>query len=223
MPLDTGIAGAIADSSDKDTFQFKTPPKYRDWIEITLENRSTTLVPRIELYNADKSDMGGTAASTAGANVKHTFVALPDTVYYVQVAPVCCGGSSGAYSLSVKPLKAYDAYEPNDDIRHAAAIGLGKTVDANIMDAGDTDFYQFKTSKGGNVLVSVTNRSTTLVPDIAVFDADKSRVGGTPASTPGADHRYSFPSQPNAMYYVQISPVCCGGSSGAYSLAVTEQ
>jgi tetratricopeptide (TPR) repeat protein len=223
IQLGMGIAATIADSSDKDTFAFKTPPKYRDWIEVSLENQSTTLIPRIEVFNADKSSMGAKGADTAGANLKYFFVGQPDSTYYAQIAPNCCGQTYGAYSLLVQARKAYDAYEPNDDIRHAASIALGKTIEANIMDPGDADYYQFRTSKGGNVLVSVVNRSTTLKPQIDVFDSDRSSVGGSPASTPGADHRYSFSSRPDSTYYVEISPGCCGPNQGDYSLTVAEQ
>jgi tetratricopeptide (TPR) repeat protein len=223
IQLNRGIAAAIADSSDKDTFAFKTPPKYRDWIEITVENRSTTLIPGIGVYNADKSSIGGNAASTAGANLKYDFVCAPDSTYYVQIVPTGYGQPGAAYTLTVKPLKAYDAYEPNDDIRHPASIELGKTVMANVMDPGDTDFYTFKTSKGGKVLVFLANRSTTLMPGIGVFDSDKSLLGGNEASNAGADLRYTFSSQPNSTYYVQISPRGYGNRGGDYSLTVTEQ
>jgi tetratricopeptide (TPR) repeat protein len=205
IQLSTGIAAVIADS-DKDTFAFKTPPKYRDRIEIAVDNQSTTLQPGIGVYNADKSSIGGNAASTTGANLKYSFGCQPDSTYYVQIVrSLYYPALGGAYRLSVKPLKAYDAYEPNEDIRHPALITLGKTMEANIMDNDDTDYYEFKTSKGGNVLVSVANRSTTLIPGIGVFNSDRSAVGGSSASTPGADHRYSFSSQPNSTYYVQIS------------------
>jgi len=223
MQLNMGIAAAIADSSDKDTFAFKVPPKYRDWIEIAVDNQSTTLLPGIGVYNADKSSIGRNTASTAGANLKYSFVCQPDSTYYVQIGPTGYLAPRGAYRLSVKPLKAYDAYEPNDDIRNPALIRLGKTMEANIMDPGDTDFYEFKTSKGGNVLVSVANRSTTLIPGIRVFNSDRSKVGGSSASTPGADHRYSFSSQPSSTYYVQISPTGYLAPAGDYSLTNIEQ
>jgi len=223
IQLGMGVAATIADSSDKDTFVFKTPPKYRDWIGVTIENQSTTLIPGVEAFNADKSSIGKNAANTAGANLKYWFVGQPDSTYYVQIAPTGFGQPGGAYSLLVQARKAYDAYEPNDDIRHAASIALGKTIEANIMDPFDVDYYQFSTSKGGNVLVSVANRSATLVPRINIFDSDRSAVGGSEASTAGADHRYSFSSRPNSTYYVEISPAGFGQPAGDYSLTVAEQ
>jgi tetratricopeptide (TPR) repeat protein len=219
MPLETGIAAAIADPSDKDTFQFRTPPKYRDWIDITVENKSTTLMPQIDVYNADKARIGGNWINSGGANLKYSFVAQPDSIYYAQISP--SSPSAGAYSLVVKPAKAYDSYEPNDDKFHATLIGLGKTIKANIMDPGDVDCYQFKTSKGGNVLVSIDNQSNTLMPEIDVYNADKARIGGNWINSGGANLKYSFAGQPGSIYYVQISPN--SPSAGQYSLTVTEQ
>jgi hypothetical protein len=91
------------------------------------------------------------------------------------------------------------------------------------MDPDDTDYYEFKTSKRGNVVVSVVNRSTTLIPGIEAFDSDFSSVGGDSAHTPGANHRYTFPSQANAVYYVQIKPTGYGQPAGDYSMTITEQ
>jgi len=141
----------------------------------------------------------------------------------VQIWPTGFDKQGGAYKLLIKPEKAYDAYEPNDDIRHSASISLGRTIEANIMDSGDTDFYQFKTSRGGNVLVSVANRSLTLLPGVSVYDADRENIGQTSASTAGADLKYSFASQPNSTYYVQIWPAGFDHPGGNYSLTITEQ
>ena len=68
---------------------------------VLLKNRSTTLRPRLNIYNADKSDMGGVSNNTFGANLSHQVAAEPDTDYFVRVDKPH-QNSSGDYTLTVK-------------------------------------------------------------------------------------------------------------------------
>jgi len=225
ISLNTRVAGTIANSSDTDFFQFKTPPKYRDWIDVEVENRSTALQPTVTVYNSEKGSIGSAEAPNAGANVKYSFVCQPASVYYAQISPYKYNPAAGAYNLIVTARRTYDAFEPNDDFQTASSIGLGKTIQAGIMDAGDTDYYQFKTAKcsTGNLLVTVKNNSQDLQPVVSVFNAEKGEVGSAQAPNSGADVQYSFACLPNSYYYVQVSPYKYNPASGEYSLKVTEQ
>jgi tetratricopeptide (TPR) repeat protein len=219
VPLDTEVHAAIADASDTDCFQFTTPPTYRDIVRINLENRSTTLQPGIRLFDAERSAIDQRENGTGGANLEYLLSVQPDTTYYVQVYGHY--STPGAYTLTVKPLQRHDAYEPNDDILHAKLIPIGQAIEADIMDARDTDFYQIKMTAAGTAKVSLENRSTTLQPGIAVYDARKSAVGQREDGTGGANLEYSFPVQPNTVYYVQIYGHYQTG--GAYTLTVTQE
>ena len=220
VAMDTKIQAAISDDPDVDCFQFTTPPKYRDIVQISIENRSTTLAPGINLYDANKSLLVGNQYNdTKGANLEYAFPAPPGITYYVQVYG---RWSSGDYFLTVKSLKKYDAYEPNDDILHPAIIALNTPINASIMDEADTDFYQFKTTaQSGQIKVSIENRSATLAPGINLFDANKSLiVGGQYNDTKGANLEYLLSAQTNATYYLQVYG---RWSSGDYTLTLTPQ
>ena len=108
-----------------------------------------------------------------------------------------------------------------DDILHAKPIAIGKPVEADIMDAQDTDFYQIRTVAAGPARVSLDNRSTTLQPGIVLYDAQKSSLGQREDATAGANLEYAIPVQPNLTYYVQIYGHYHTG--GAYTLTVNPE
>ncbi|MFN2623717.1 MAG: tetratricopeptide repeat protein [Chthoniobacterales bacterium] len=223
LPLEKTITGTIADGNDSDFFRITTPPKYRDILQVRIENPSK-LKPGLTVYDAKKSVVhnAGDTFGTAGADLDYDFVVQPDTSFFLQVLG---WGSSGRYKLTVRPLKKYDAYEPNDDILHAVSIEIGKEISANIMDRDDSDFYRIKTgSTGGTVKGHLENRSNTLNPGANVYDGNKSSVavknGGGPFGDKAANLDFSFAVQPNAIYFVQIHG---WGTNGDYTLKLTEE
>src|SRR5262249_53140334 len=148
----------------------------------------------------------------------YSFVPKPQKRYYVKVN-ACCNTSSGNYTLVIRPQKAYDSYEPNDDILHASVIAIGKTIEAGIMDREDVDFYAFDVEQPIKLVASLENRSATLAPEITIYNPDKSRKDGTYNGTAGSDVKYSFEAQAKGRYYVRVN-TCCNSRSGNYALTI---
>ncbi len=220
IELDTWITGAIADRADNDYYTFTTPGTHRDWYKIELENRSTTLEPEFHLYNANKAHITGKENGTKGANLSHNFVAGPDTKFFVQVRNDS-RQTTGAYLLRILRYKSYDAFEPNHTILEAKPVSLNEPVEAGIMDAHDNDYFRLETGEaGGTLVVTLENRSTTLEPELHVYNGSKSHVGGAENGTAGADLVYRTKAQPNAKYYVQVRNDS-RGTYGDYTLTVT--
>ena len=80
------ITGSIGAPKDADYFAFTTPETHRDRIRVELQNRSTTLEPRIELFDAEKTSRGELHKTTPGADIAYTFVASPATAYVARVS-----------------------------------------------------------------------------------------------------------------------------------------
>ncbi len=217
IPLSTAVEARIAGSEDTDFYRFTAPAGQRDFLKVRVENRSTTLAPWIALFNADKARMHYTFNDTAGADLTYRFSAnAAGATYYIQVYRR--GRSGGAYALTITPEGAYDRYEPNDSILEATQISVGTAIEAGIMDQNDTDFYRVTVAAVGEAVVSVQNRSTTLAPWIALFNADKARMHYTFNDTAGADLTYRFSADAGATYYIQVDRR--GGSGGLYTLTV---
>ena len=218
--LDKWVTASVGAAKDADFFVFTTPDLRRDWIAIEFQNRSTTLEPRIELFDAEKTSLGEVHKTTAGADLTYSFVARSATKYVARVSNVY-GNSTGVYLLRVLPKKAYDAYEPNDDILNAKTITVATPVTASIMDKDDVDYFSLTSGKAEETLVvEVKNRSTTLQPEIMAYDAAKTAIGSEHNTTPGGDVRYSFKAQPQTTYYLRVRDVY-SSTGGDYTLTVS--
>ena len=218
IALGKPVEGAIAASMDDvDFFRVTTPPAPRDLIVIEVENHSTTLAPVLRIFDAEerRTDMGKTAA--VGESIRLTISPSPNTTYFLQVSGY--GSSAGAYTLRVLPQKAFDGYEPNDDILNARRITLGRPVEAGIMDATDTDFFSFVSARTGTVSIVITNRSTTLIPALSTFFPDMRSSGfGPDIKTPGGNMRHTLDVQENQTYFLQVWSQ--SNTAGKYSLLV---
>ena len=203
---------------DVDFFRVTTPPPPRDLIAIEIANHSKTLAPVLKIYDEERRITNwGKIVREAGANLRQIVAPPPNTTLYLQVSGY--GSSAGAYTLLFQPLKAFDNYEPNDDIYHAPRIALGTTIVAGIMDADDTDYYSFVSPRTGTVSVRIVNLSTTLIPALSTFDPDMRSSGfGPDVRTPGLHLRHTMEVQANQTYFIQVWSQA--NTSGNYSLIV---
>lgn len=212
MPVGPVVAGEISDPSDTDFFQITTGRAPRDIYRITM-SPIPSLRPDIHLYDVHRNHVFEDSRDTGGAILEKDFSPAPDSVYYVQVAPY---GTSGSYTLSVKPQHKYDAFEPNDDIASAKPIAVGGTIEANIMDPSDTDFYQIKSGSAPSLTVAMSP-AVSLRPDIHVYDGQRNHLFEDSRDTGGAILQRKFDVQPNSVYYIQVAPY---SNSGQYTLTV---
>lgn len=102
IPLETWIDAAKAEQGDNDYFRFSSPPIYRDIIQISIENKSTTLIPQLRVFNKNKADLSGWKSNnTQGSNFQYSFSSAPNETYYVQMTSHY-GSTNGSYTLTVK-------------------------------------------------------------------------------------------------------------------------
>ena len=222
------ISGSIMDVSDKDYFKITTPKKYRDVIKIELENQTTMIRPRIGLYDNNKKWFGGTTKHghlvTPGQNKSYSFSSEASTVYYVYIGFL--DKNLGEYKFIVRSLKAYDDFEPNDDILHVKTIDLTQTISANFTDKYDQDYYRIETSStDGAVKITFENLSLHTKPRIGIYDNNKKWFGGTTEHghlvTSGQNMSYSFKTKANTIYSIYIRNL--SNVPGSYKLTVEEQ
>jgi hypothetical protein len=218
IALNVGVTAEVQDHTDIDSFLFKAPGGARDLLEITVVNRSNTLTPYLRIHDGDQSFLlWNKDATQPGTSVTQYFSPVPDANYFLEVWGQ--NRTAGAYTLRVRPLKAYDAYEPNDDIVHASRIAAEGRIEAGIMDARDMDYYAFTSMRGGKVFIVVENRSATLVPSVTVHGPDRTLIGfGPKVKQPGAGLTHSIETVAGQTYYVQVWGRM--ESSGQYALVL---
>lgn len=219
IALDKPVDAEIAQlDNDVDVYKITSPPAPRDLVSIHLENRSMTLAPRLSIYD----DSGvilpySKDVEQPGASLTQFLSPKPNTTLYLNIHGF--GSSSGPYTLTVRALKSFDAYEPNDDIYNAKKIPAGQWIEANIMDEEDTDFYSFVAPKKGTLAVDIVSVSPSLIPALSTFSADKRSTGfGPDVRTPGAPLHHTIDVEDGVTYYIQVWPQ--GKSSGNYKLKI---
>ena len=214
-PVEGEIEAAV---DDLDYFQITTPPAPRDILSIEITNHSKTLAPVLKIFDGEGRivDWGKTVREP-GADLKQTIAPPPNSTLYLEISGY--GSSAGAYILLVQPQKAFDAYEPNDDIYNARRIAVGTPVEANIMDANDTDYFSFVSPRTGTLTVVIHNRSKTLIPALSTFFPDMRSSGfGPDVRTPGWDLRHTMDVLENQIYFIQVWSQ--SNTSGAYTVTV---
>jgi len=210
-------AEIAAETNDIDTFKFPAPPAPRDMLVIDISTRSPDLKLGWTLYDDFGNQVArGSEQPQPGAPVHYAYAPPPNSTFYLSVWGL--DRTSGPYLITLKALKAFDSFEPNDDIFHARPIPIGQTIQANIMDGSDQDFYSFVPERSGTVDIALANQSATLVPGLTAFGPDQRTIGFAPdAKGAGASLAYSLPVEGGQKYYLQVWPVL-DRSSGDYTL-----
>lgn len=204
VALDRPVDAAIGTSTDRDYFHVVTPPAPRDRVEIAIANRSPTLVPVLRIYDEEGSILPwGQSARVPGESLTIIIAPPPNTSLFLDISGMRT--TTGAYTLTLKTLKAFDSYEPNDEIYSARKITLGERIEANIMDDADTDFYAFDSPRSGTVAIEIQNRSATLIPGLTVFTPEMRTSGfGPDVDRPGGSMHHTMLVQEGRTYYVQV-------------------
>jgi TIR domain len=215
-PLSLSVAepGEIFTVEDTRFYKIENHLKLRDRTVIRLQNASATLRPDMKIYNANRSEVAEAYDPTPGASVEHTLTLTPGQPIYVQVLPY---DSIGKYKLSVTPQQAFDNYEPNDDSLTASAVTIATDIVANVMDTTDHDWYRVTGAAKPRITVMFENLSSTLRPDVKVFDANKSEIAEKYDATPGANLTFDINIKQSREFYIQVLPY---DSAGQYRLRI---
>jgi hypothetical protein len=209
------VSGEIGANSANNFYRFDNPLKQRDLVLIRLENKSSTLMPNLNFYDANRSKVGYRYDSTPGATLEQLMPVDPGQTFYVEVTPV--SPSAGAYELSAIPQKAYDSNEPNDNQLSPTPVAFGQSVEGGIMDKGDRDWFRFTGTTSAKINIVLENLSTTLKPWVKVYSATKSLTTDKYDSTPGAGLDFTAEVEAGKDFFIEVLPY---DTSGRYKLSI---
>jgi hypothetical protein len=218
VPLGKDVSAEISEGGgDIDCFRFFIPTAPRDHISIEVESRSATLELGMRMFDGEGRLALDRPPAAPGAHIVEYIAPRPNTSWALEFWSA--HGTSGDYVLRVSPMRAFDRYEPNDNIFAASPIEVDTPIQANIMDVEDTDFYSFESPAGGTVTIELENRSSTLIPALTTFGPDKRNTGfGPDIRTAGQSLRHTMAVEAHQTYYLQVWAQA--RSSGAYSLTI---
>jgi len=214
----TSIAGELLKGDQKDFYRFDATSKIRDVAIVRLDNKSSTLRPQFRIYDANRSEFNKTDDATAGASIQTAFTIEPGKTFYVSVASDF--STTGKYTLSITPQKAYDSYEPNNDAFTATPIAIGTPIAGTIIDDKDVRWFRITGATKKTIHVVFENQSTTLKPEVKIFSATKSQIADKYDGTPGANLDFTIDVDPGKDFYLQVFPY---GSTGKFKMTATEQ
>lgn len=219
VALGTQIDGAIQKEGDADYYKVTASKPVRDLVKVSLENLSETLQPELSLYDQNKSKIGSDHSDyTPGANLAFSFTAEIGATNYVRVSGL--SNTSGAYRLRLSYQDAADTYEPNDTAAQSADINLDKPISASILDGLDQDWYRFQ-APGATLRVRMDNDSSTLAPQLVIYDENRSRLDNPYSGTNGASIDYTLNATIGKVYYIEVVPYGDTSVPGKYRLSVT--
>lgn len=98
--IGTPIKASIMDGKDWDFYVFKGAKEKRK-ISIFLENRSTNLRPKVNLYNSSKTHLHEQKNETHGGDLDYVVEVPPGRRFFIAVS-ARWGSSAGDYTLSVE-------------------------------------------------------------------------------------------------------------------------
>jgi hypothetical protein len=214
LALGEAVAADIPTTETHHFYKIDNALKARDRVTLRFENLSATLKPDVKIYDANRSQLAEKYDGTAGASLDYEFTIEPGQTIYVEVLPY---GSTGRYRLTLTPKVAYDSFEPNADALSAAAVKVGATIEANILDEKDEDWFRISGATSKTLSVVLENQSVTLKPDIKVYNSNKSNLLEKYDGTPGANLDFQIPAEPGKDVYIQVLPY---SSAGKYKLTV---
>ncbi len=220
ISLNTPVSGEItAATNDTDYFRIVAPPSPRDLITIEMVNHSIRFPPQLHVYDSNFRLLSwGEASVSAGESIRVQGGPPPNSTVFISISSAD-PRMGGLYVLTARAQKAFDAYEPDDEIASARRIGVGEDIEANVMDGIDNDYYSFQSPRTGTVSIDIRNRSDTLIPAIATYNADHRNLGfGPEVRKPGASLHHSIAVEKDKTYYVQVFSQA--GSAGAYTIRV---
>ncbi len=218
--FDLPVAATIeAGLGDTDVYALTTPPAPRDLFEVKVENHNANFAPRLRVLDSD-----GIASSNwdfraePGASIAQVFTAKPNTQLFLEVSG--SNHTGGSYHISAHALKAFDAHEPNDTIFEATPVQFGKTLNGNIMDQNDNDYFSFIAANSGAASVLVGDESGGLSPGVTIFGPDRTTLQFGPTVLPGNFVRLTVQVDGGHPYYVQVWSQ--NGTAGPYGITVTQ-
>jgi hypothetical protein len=218
IALRAPVGGEISGGNDSaDYYRVAAPAAPRDLIAIDVASHSPGFAPRVRVYDDKfKIQSWGEKAARAGESLKLMGGPAPNSSLYISVSDD--SGNGGLYLLTVTPQKAFDRFEPNDDVMASRRISIGEEVSANIMDNSDSDFFSFASPRKGAITVEIRNRAAAFVPVLAVYNKDRRNIGFAQDVKAGSSIRHTIEADKDQIYYLQISSQA--GTAGAYILRV---
>ncbi|MCS1352536.1 S8 family serine peptidase [Mechercharimyces sp. CAU 1602] len=199
---DRSIAVAALDENDR----IANFSNYGDWVDVAapgVDILSTTIGGGYGEKSGTSMaapHVAGVAALLASQGMSHTEIraALESTADHIPNT-----GNLWIHG-KVNALKALggDAYEPNDSRQEAKQVSSGKSYSSLISSNVDTDWFTFKSDRGGNISASLTSLPADY--DLYLYNSRGSLIAKSENGRTTSEE-LSYSASGAGTYYVKVS------------------
>jgi len=222
IALNLPFTGKIDASRDEDFIKVYLPGPGRVVPELT--NVPTNLQMNINLFNRHWEYLwiSGSAASP-GDDVSATYDATQAGFLYLKVKN--SGDAFNAdftYTLTIHYYPADDAFEPNDDLLHAAELSQA-SLDAYLFPSKNDDWYKVWVPQGGALHAEVVSVPADVRATVRLYGPDREYLWrGQTAVNPGDPVAATADPAPHAgYYYIRVNPEEGLNWADTYTLNIT--
>jgi hypothetical protein len=204
--------GSIAAKGQVDSFTFEADSGLR--VAINLSNESGNLMPKFCLYDPYGSKM--VCASGAGNTTLDSQLIETTGLHTITVSDIS-GSYTGTYSLSLLIITKSTNCDSSD--LDGGAIASGDTKSGTIDVKADMDTFTFAGTVDDAVVISMSNMSGYVMPDIILYDPngnveiERSGAGNTLID----DHKL----QKSGLYSIVTRDIS-GSYTGDYNLSFSK-
>ena len=178
--IDVGAAieQTIAPVGDVDWYVFDVD--HQGELQLSITNVDTTLAINVRVWNSNKATVSNWFAPLAAGGNTEAIVDLAQAGrYFLEVADgVGNVESNQPYTLETAFTPTADGEQPNDAFGNATPLELAQTVQANILPAGDVDWYSFEVTEHGELSVQISDVAADLAVSFRLWNGNKDTLSG---------------------------------------------
>lgn len=171
LNLDEAVEGTIFPANDVDWYHFDAPNGGE--LRFTLVGTDPDFPLWVRVWDSDLGVLKTWVATDEGEPISD-FVDLPAAgLYFLEIAGDNGASSAEPYTLRVEFTPIVDPGEPNNRFGEATWIGDMETLQANLLPAGDSDWYVLDVDDAGELSLDITDVAEDMSLYVRVWDIDK--------------------------------------------------
>jgi len=211
--------GYISTTSDIDYWRISFP--YSGNANFWLGSIPSGTDYDLYIYNSSQTLVASSTNSGNQSELISNFPVVANQTYYMKVVSWSGYSTSQAYYLRAKVYSdsgSPDQNEPNNSFSAATTIGNNSTINANIHNSSDQDYYKFTLTSRSNFTLSLSNIPSGTDYDVQLYNSSQTVIASS--TNGGNSSEYISATLEAGTYFIRVYPYT-GYSNSNYRLQIT--